>query len=608
MKLLLLALALSLLLCASCGKDEAPDTASRAAPKTIATKSGIDMVRIPGGWFLMGSRTGEPDEAPVHKVWVDPFLMDRTEVTQAAFRRLQFPDPSVNKNPQCPVEMVSIGQAARFCNERSEAEGLEPCYDLDSDPPKCNFQASGYRLPTEAEWEYACRAGSTTRYSFGRDTHLLSDHAWFADNAARKSHPVGTRRPNPWGLVDMHGNVAEWCNDLYGAHYYASSPARNPRGPARGQFYVLRGGGWKSSADLCCSAYRVEGNPGLGDACFAQDETGFRCVRKAPDDLANLGGSREAPPAPTGLVYDKLYLQHDTGPGFPERPQRLTAIVTRLRQRGLMGRLTAIRPSAHAAQWIATIHDPAYVQRVQRSCQQGAARLDTPDVPVCPRSYAVAVAAVQGVLSAVDAVVAGKVRNAFCAVRPPGHHALRSRAMGFCIFNNVAIAARYAQREHKLPKVLIVDWDVHHGNGTQAAFYDDPSVFYFGIHRAPFYPGTGAATERGKGKGLGTTLNVPVAAGSGDAVFVRAFEEKLLPAAIAFQPDFVLISAGFDAHKSDPLGGCALTAAGYARLTRIVKAIAERCCKGRLVSVLEGGYNLDALADSVEAHLRALME
>ena len=180
--------------------------------------------------------------------------------------------------------------------------------------------------------------------------------------------------------------------------------------------------------------------------------------------------------------------------------------------------------------------------------------------------------------------------------------------MGFCFFNNVAIAAKYIQKKHKLGKVLIVDWDVHHGNGTQAAFYDDPTVFYFSTHQSPFYPGTGSAEERGAGKGLGFTRNVPLAADCGDAEYKKAFLEELKPAAAAFQPDFVLVSAGFDAAKGDLLGRMNVTPEGYAELTRIVKAIADQYCHGRLVSVLEGGYNLDRLAASVEAHVRALME
>ena len=180
--------------------------------------------------------------------------------------------------------------------------------------------------------------------------------------------------------------------------------------------------------------------------------------------------------------------------------------------------------------------------------------------------------------------------------------------MGFCLFNNVAIAARYIQKKHKLAKILIVDWDVHHGNGTQEMFYDDPTVLYFGVHQYPFYPGTGSAAEKGAGKGLNYTVNAPLPGGSGDKEFRKVFREKLAPAALRFRPDFVLISAGFDAHEDDPLGGMKVTARGYGELTRMVKELAEKCCKGRIVSLLEGGYDLDGLAASVEAHIRALME
>jgi acetoin utilization deacetylase AcuC-like enzyme len=320
------------------------------------------------------------------------------------------------------------------------------------------------------------------------------------------------------------------------------------------------------------------------------------------------GGEASKTAAGTGFVYDGVYLKHDTGAGHPERPERLTAIVEQLKQKGLLAKLVELKPAAAPVEWLTKVHTPAYVERVGRSCRAGAGYLDSADTPVSTNSYDVALLAAGGVLCAVDAVMEGRVENAFCAVRPPGHHALKERAMGFCLFNNVAIAARYIQHKHKLARVLIVDWDVHHGNGTQACFYDDPTVFYFSTHQSPFYPGTGSAEERGEGSGRGFTLNVPLPAGSEDAQYKQAFEEKLKPAAAAFKPDFVLVSAGFDAAKGDLLGGMKLTPAGYAQLTRIVKEIARQHCQGRLVSVLEGGYHLEALAASVEAHVRTLAE
>ncbi|MFC1715914.1 histone deacetylase [Candidatus Poribacteria bacterium] len=270
--------------------------------------------------------------------------------------------------------------------------------------------------------------------------------------------------------------------------------------------------------------------------------------------------------------------------------------------------LQFIAPSPDALEWITTVHSPQYVERVRKSCQDGIRYLDSPDTPISPKSYDAAVAAVGGVLSAIDEVVSGSIRNAFCAIRPPGHHALSDRAMGFCIFNNVAIGARYIQKRYKLQKILIVDWDVHHGNGTQDVFYDDPTVLYFSTHQYPFYPGTGSGAEKGSGKGTGYNINVPLPSGSGDKEYRKAFAEILRPRAIEFDPDFVLISAGFDAHKDDPLGGVSITTRGFAELTAIVKDIAETCCDGRLVSLLEGGYDLDGLAESVVAHVSVLQE
>jgi acetoin utilization deacetylase AcuC-like enzyme len=316
------------------------------------------------------------------------------------------------------------------------------------------------------------------------------------------------------------------------------------------------------------------------------------------------------PPATsaTGFLCGEVFLTHDTGAGHPERPERLTAIVSRLEQDGWLAKLVQLKPVPSPARWITNVHSPEYIERVRSACTAGRSYVDSPDTPVCRESYTAALMAAGGVQVAVDAVMDGRVKNAFCAVRPPGHHSLRERAMGFCLFNNVAIAARYIQQRHKLAKVLIVDWDVHHGNGTQAVFYDDPTVFYFSTHQSPFYPGSGSAGETGHGQGLGFTRNVPLPAGSGDAEYRAAFEEQLRPAAAAFRPDFVLISAGFDAAQGDLLGRMRLSPAGYAELTRIVKAIAAEYCHSRLVSVLEGGYNLDRLAASAEAHIRVLME
>jgi acetoin utilization deacetylase AcuC-like enzyme/formylglycine-generating enzyme required for sulfatase activity len=592
---------------------------SRATAKTptaVRTKSGIEMVLIPGGWFRMGSKWGKADESPVHKVWIDSFLMDRYEVSQEQYVKLVGVNPSHFRGSKMPVDTITWADAALYCNLRSDAEGLQTCYNEET--AKCNFRTNGYRLPTEAEWEYACRAGSDKAHFFGRDTRKLKDYAWFRENSFEKTHPVGQKIPNRWGLYDIYGNVAEWCNDVYDENYYKRSPSKNPPGPRQGDLQVLRGGAWDSGADSCRSSWRTGEKFGFVDACIAQNSIGFRCVKSAPHSI--LEGS-EGPASSiqhqassTAFIYSDIYLQHKTGANHPERPQRLEAIVTRLKEKGLGERggsplqLITPAPSPDSTEWITTIHTPQYLERVRKSCQESVEYLDSIDTPISPESYKVAVAAVGGVLSAIDAVMEGEVRNAFCAIRPPGHHALKDRAMGFCLFNNVAIGARYIQKKYELSKVLIVDWDVHHGNGTQAAFYDDPTVLYFSTHQYPFYPGSGSKEERGTGKGLGYNINVPLPAGCGDEEYKRAFEEILKPEAIEFDPDFVLISAGFDAHKDDPLGGMNVTASGFAEMTSIVKKIAETCCEGRIVSILEGGYDLDGLADSVEAHVSVLQK
>jgi acetoin utilization deacetylase AcuC-like enzyme/formylglycine-generating enzyme required for sulfatase activity len=604
---LLAFLALFIIFGMSCEKGDESRTAK--APKVVKTRTGIEMVAIPGGWFQMGSKKAAPDESPAHRVWVSPFLMDRYEVIQDEFKKYQLSDPSHFKDPKHPLEQMNWTDAALYCNERSLAEALEPCYDEES--WQCNFQADGYRLPTEAEWEYACRAGTRTKYSFGNDVRRLKVYAWFAKNSVGKTHPVGQKKPNPWGLYDMHGNVAEWCNDWYSEDYYKRSGERDPKGPRKGKERVLRGGAWNSSGDTCRSSYRAS-DPSIDDTCLASDTIGFRCVRNAPQDVpAEETAAKEdqvANTSKTGFLYDDIYLKHKTTEGHLERPDRLVAIVARLKASGLYSELFTLSPKPAGLEWISTVHTPDYIERVKRACHGGIRYLDSMDTPISPESYEVALAAAGGVLGAVDAVMEKKIRNAFCAVRPPGHHAMEDTAMGFCIFNNVAVATRYIQKQYNRSKILIVDWDVHHGNGTQAAFYDDPTVLYFSVHQYPFYPGTGSEAEKGSGKGLDHTINVPLPAGSGDADYLRVFEERLRPAALAFSPDFVLISAGFDAHESDLLGSMKVTAQGFAKLTDVVKKIAEKCCAGRLVSVLEGGYHLEGLADSVEAHIRVLMK
>ncbi len=596
-------LLLVLLVLPGCRRAKQP---ARGLP-TITTASGIEMVAIPGGWFEMGSSKGQPDELPRHKVYISPFFMDKFEVIQQEFKKYQISDPSHFKSPTNPLDQINWTDAAVYCNERSLAEGLEPCYDEET--WRCNFDANGYRLPTEAEWEYACRAGSTTAYSFGDDPRALKDYGWFKENSAGRTHPVGQKKPNPWGLYDMHGNVAEWCNDFYRESYYRSSPAKNPTGPPSGTERVLRGGAWNSTPQACRSAYRAS-DPSINDTCLASDTIGFRCVRrvsKKPSSEANMTDDNPRKPiSKTAFIYHEIYLEHYTPPGHPERPERLIEIIDALRAEELYPELLQPSPAPAPIEWIRRIHPAEYIERASTACEHGLLYLDTPDVPVSRQSYDAALVAAGGILAAVDAIVQGKARNAFCAVRPPGHHALGNHAMGFCIFNNVAIGTRYVQEKYGLSKVLIVDWDVHHGNGTQAAFYDDPNVLYFSVHQYPFYPGTGAAAETGKGNGLNYNINVPLPAGSGDGDYIKAFKQRLWPAAPEFCPDFIFISAGFDAHEDDLLGRMAVTTTGFARLTEIVLDIARQCCRGRVVSVLEGGYNLAALAESVAAHIRVL--
>jgi acetoin utilization deacetylase AcuC-like enzyme len=308
----------------------------------------------------------------------------------------------------------------------------------------------------------------------------------------------------------------------------------------------------------------------------------------------------------TAFLADPVYKEHLTGSGHPERPERFDAVVGAIQKAALGEALLRLESHPASEDDLALCHTRPYIATVKQEIAAGARELSTGDTNVSPRSLEVALHAAGGVCHAVDAVLGGRARNAFCVVRPPGHHARPDQGMGFCVFNNIAIAARYAQRKYGVERVLIADWDVHHGNGTQDIFYADGSVFFFSTHQHPWYPGTGRPDETGAGKGKGTTLNCPFPAGSGKAEILGAFREKLLPAAKQFRPDLVMISAGFDSRLGDPLGRFTLSDEDFVELTRLMREMADLHAKGRLVSVLEGGYNLAGLASAAAAHLRAL--
>lgn len=304
----------------------------------------------------------------------------------------------------------------------------------------------------------------------------------------------------------------------------------------------------------------------------------------------------------TALLADPVSRAHQPGEGHPERPERFDAVFRAVDAAGL----TQLASREVTDDELALCHTRAYVALARREILGGTRDLSTGDTAVSLRSLDAALHAAGGALNAVDAVFGGKATNAFCCVRPPGHHATPSRGMGFCIFNNVAVAARYAQRKHAAERVLIVDWDVHHGNGTQDTFYADGSVLFFSTHQSPWYPGTGAASETGEGSGAGTTINCPFPAGAGAAEILGAFRRRLLPAAAAFRPDLVLVSAGFDSRAGDPLGRFTLSDKDFATLTQVLMEIADRHAAGRLVSILEGGYNLAGLASAAAAHVNQL--
>ncbi|HVF46312.1 MAG TPA: histone deacetylase [Pyrinomonadaceae bacterium] len=309
----------------------------------------------------------------------------------------------------------------------------------------------------------------------------------------------------------------------------------------------------------------------------------------------------------TAFVHHPIYYKHDTGPGHPEMPQRYAVVMETMRSDGeLWNSLTEITPEKASKGVVQAAHSPQHFKRVENAFADGFDRLDA-DTAISMASFDASLFAAGGGCSAVDAVMKGEVKNAFVAVRPPGHHATAENAMGFCLFNNVAVAARHAQNRYKeIDRVAIIDWDVHHGNGTQGIFYDDPSVYFFSMHQYPWYPGTGSRGETGHGRGLGLTMNIPVKANTPAAEQSRMFEGAIEDISRKFRPDLIMISAGFDAHLTDPLGQLRLEDEDFVSMTRSLKQWADDACGGRIVSCLEGGYNLDTLGETVKEHIAEL--
>jgi acetoin utilization deacetylase AcuC-like enzyme len=312
----------------------------------------------------------------------------------------------------------------------------------------------------------------------------------------------------------------------------------------------------------------------------------------------------------TALIYDDIFLEHDTGPGFPESSDRLRMLTKHLKEHPVSERLQWMEPSEKIdpMPWILEMHDEEYVAELKSAFEaaKGTARLGA-DNPISPRTYEVAVKAVAGALTAVDLVMEGRVTKVFAALRPPGHHAMPDQAKGFCFFGNAAIAARYAQKHHKLERVMIVDWDVHHGDGTQEMFLADPTVFFFSTHQYPFYPGpSGSPDITGEGAGKGFNLNVPLSPGGGDEAVLKVFRTTLSEAFRKFKPQMLIISAGFDAHEADPLGSLGWSSDCYAELTEILRALCREQGHERIVSLLEGGYSERGITEGVRRHVEAL--
>ena len=307
----------------------------------------------------------------------------------------------------------------------------------------------------------------------------------------------------------------------------------------------------------------------------------------------------------TGVVKEARFMDHHMGAHHPESPQRLMVIYDMLEESDMQGQFIEIPVKSAEKDDILLIHSSDYVDKIASTSGQEYIYLD-PDTQTSSGSYDASLLAVGGLCEAITMVRSGELDNAFALVRPPGHHAERTRAMGFCLFNNVAIGARFAQEKLGLGRILVVDWDLHHGNGTQHSFEDDPSILYFSTHQYPYYPGTGNHNETGIGKGEGFTINVPLSTGYGDGEFIGIFERILRPVTVEFDPDLILVSAGFDIYDGDPLGGMDVTPKGFGLLTRSIMEMANACCGGKVVLTLEGGYSLQGLKDSVKEVLKEM--
>ncbi len=311
----------------------------------------------------------------------------------------------------------------------------------------------------------------------------------------------------------------------------------------------------------------------------------------------------------TGFVYDERFLRHKTGPYHPEIPDRLVAGYKGIQEGALLEHLTLIPAVPARQKWIESVHHVAYILRFEEACLYGMTEFESPDNQMCQESYDIALLAVGGILAAVKAVMEGEIDNAFCPIRPPGHHAEIAKAMGFCYFNNIAIAARYLQQEFGVERVGIIDFDVHHGNGTQHIFEEDSSVFYYSIHEHPSFafPGTGREFEKGANAGFGYTLNSPMLPGQGDDEFKMLIERDLIPAFGTFQPQVILASTGFDGHRDDEMSGINLSTECFSWIMERIMQMGDQYAKGRVISILEGGYSLARLPELIRNHVAILM-